>query len=507
MAVKKMFSILKQRYEKKVYNRTVVYDLIRKVNEYCEERNVRFIYAEPPRPSKVKNLSEFERYRLKNWTFDFNYIEKDIDKVKRVYGEDISSDYLRQVYDGAVVADQGGYKGVLDFASQYVNIVNGIRITVGQPQEYINRIHIYGACTVRGTGVEDSQTIASYLQDELNKNYVNGYQVYNHGIGCGSTIHDDWFALQKTTLNAGDIVILCNNVDLGFEKYCRKENIQFIECSSAFNRPHSYGEWFTDRTEHTNAIGNYVIAQHLAKQIMPPVQNTEIKTERTKSDIVAVYENNEELKRYIREISAYKIPDAERLSIGSIVMNCNPFTNGHKYLIETAAGMVDKLYIFVVEENKSFFQYKDRLELVKKGTSHLKNVCVLPSGKFIISAETFPGYFNKANLQGATIDASKDVDTYGQYIAPTLGITYRFAGEEPLDLVTRQYNQSMEDRLPLYGIKFIVIPRKKDSGEVISASRVRACMKDDKWDEIRKIVPQTTYEFLIEKYRRQGNNG
>lgn len=500
MKIIRIAKILKDRYDRKVYNKTVLYALVKKIDEYCKNKGVTFIYMEPPRPSKIKNLSKFERFRLKRWTFDFNHIEKDLDKVQKVYGPKVDLNYLRQVYDGAIVVDQGGYKALLDFTSKYVNIINGIRITVGQPNQCVNKIHMYGACTVRGTGVEDSQTIASYLQDALNKKYPETYQVYNHGIGCGSTIHDDWYAIQKTVLQTGDIVILCSNIDLGFERYCNENSITFIESSSIFNRPHSYGEWFTDRTEHTNAVGNKNIAIHLAKKIARPEPKNVYSQSESKREIIPVYENNQELENYVAEISKYRVESAETLTIGSIVMNCNPFTNGHKFLIETAARMVDCLYIFVVEENKSFFQYEDRMELVKKGTEHLKNVCVLPSGKFIISAETFPGYFYKDNLQSATIDASKDIDTYGQYIAPALGITYRFAGEEPLDLVTRQYNQAMEERLPLYGIKFIVIPRKKDSGEVISASRVRACMKEGKWEEIRKIVPETTYSFLREKY-------
>ena len=35
-------------------------------------------------------------------------------------------------------------------------------------------------------------------------------------------------------------------------------------------------------------------------------------------------------------------------TVGAIVMNCNPFTMGHRYLIETAASQVDRLYVFVL---------------------------------------------------------------------------------------------------------------------------------------------------------------
>ena len=85
--------------------------------------------------------------------------------------------------------------------------------------------------------------------------------------------------------------------------------------------------------------------------------------------------------------------------IGSIVMNCNPFTNGHKYLVEKASGEVDVLLLFVLEENKSFFKFEDRIEMVRLGTQHLENVYVVPGGNFIISALTFPEYFLKEQNQ------------------------------------------------------------------------------------------------------------
>lgn len=190
----------------------------------------------------------------------------------------------------------------------------------------------------------------------------------------------------------------------------------------------------------------------------------------------------------------------KRPVVGSIVMNCNPFTLGHQYLIEYAASQVDYLYIFVVEEDKSFFLFKDRLELVKKGTAHLANVKVLPSGKFIISSNTFSEYFDKANLKGAQIDTSLDVETFATQIAPTLDISVRFVGQEPLDPITNQYNMSMKELLPKYGIELREIPRKEAGNSVISASRVRKYLKENRWDEIKEIVPITTYEFLKEKY-------
>ena len=78
---------------------------------------------------------------------------------------------------------------------------------------------------------------------------------------------------------------------------------------------------------------------------------------------------------------------------GAVVMNCNPFTKGHRYLIETAANECGHLYVFVLSEDKSEFSAADRLEMVKLGTQDLQNVTVLPTGPYLISGVTFPTYF------------------------------------------------------------------------------------------------------------------
>lgn len=199
---------------------------------------------------------------------------------------------------------------------------------------------------------------------------------------------------------------------------------------------------------------------------------------------------NEDLEAYKQQLRA------KRAQIGAIVMNCNPFTLGHRYLVEYAVARVARLYIFVVEEDKSEFPFADRIELVRQGVKDLLNVEVLPSGKFIISQTTFSGYFSKAELQDVAVDSSEDVEIFAKEIAPTLGITIRFAGEEPNDNVTRQYNETMKRILPSYGIDFCEIPRKNFSEEVISASSVREALQRGDFDKIKNLVPPTTLYYL-----------
>lgn len=203
---------------------------------------------------------------------------------------------------------------------------------------------------------------------------------------------------------------------------------------------------------------------------------------------------NKDLENYKNLLRTKKIP------VGAIVMNCNPFTLGHEYLIEYAAKKVKKLYIFVVEEDRSEFKFSDRFKLVQENTKQFPNVEVLPSGKFIISQRTFSGYFNKENLQDVAVDSSEDVEIFAREIAPTLGITVRFVGEEPEDTVTKSYNETMKKILPNYGVEVAEIPRREINGEVISAKKVREALKVGDFDKIKKLVPKTTLKFLRENF-------
>ncbi|MBQ8927021.1 MAG: adenylyltransferase/cytidyltransferase family protein [Oscillospiraceae bacterium] len=198
---------------------------------------------------------------------------------------------------------------------------------------------------------------------------------------------------------------------------------------------------------------------------------------------------------YLQEL--HRLSEGKPEHCGAIVMNCNPFTLGHRYLIETARAQVDHLYILAVEEDRSVFKFKDRIEMMRRGVADLPGVEVIPSGKFVISALTFPEYFEKGALQDETIDTTTDIEIFCTKIAPALHIKTRFVGEEPLDRVTNQYNMRMKEMLPEYGMQLIEIKRKESGEAVISASRVRKLLQEKQYDEVKKLVPQTTYDYLI----------
>ena len=181
---------------------------------------------------------------------------------------------------------------------------------------------------------------------------------------------------------------------------------------------------------------------------------------------------------------------------GAVVVNCNPFTNGHRYLIETAAKEVDNLYVFVVKEDRSVFPFAVRDRLVRQGTSDLPNVIVLDTSRYIVSSSTFPTYFLKKKDPVSKIQTELDVTLFASKIAPFFNITRRFVGTEPNCPLTGSYNEAMVSILPVYGIELTVVERKLTATGVISASKVRELVGKNDLMLLAEYVPPTTYAFL-----------
>lgn len=189
----------------------------------------------------------------------------------------------------------------------------------------------------------------------------------------------------------------------------------------------------------------------------------------------------------------YRLGDGKK---AALVMNCNPFTQGHEFLVEEAAKNNQEVLVFIVEEDLSIFPFKTRYELVCKGVAHLKNVRVLPSGEYIISSATFPSYFLRE--KGERLKAYVELDSaiFGRYFCKALKITKRYVGEEPYCPVTEAYNEALKRVLPAYGVELHEIPRKTFQDVAISASRVRDLLRLGKLAELKNLLPEVTLEFL-----------
>lgn len=180
---------------------------------------------------------------------------------------------------------------------------------------------------------------------------------------------------------------------------------------------------------------------------------------------------------------------------GCIVMNCNPFTLGHRYLVESASRMVEHLFVIVVREDRSAFSYQERKAMVTAGTADLKNVTVCDGSEYAISNTTFPTYFLKRLSDATDTQILLDLDLFRRHIAPALGAEVRFVGTEPTDELTRRYNELMMESL---GKDHVVqIPRLENGGVAVSASRVRRAMDSNSLKEAAQLVPPTTLPYII----------
>lgn len=422
------------------------------------------------------------------------------DFLKQIYGEAYSPDYVREVMDipNRLRLESGSVEHE-DRFGKYLNVFRGERKTTGQPSDYDHTVYLMGGCVFFGYAVEDGQTIASFLQDQLNRKLPEKkWRVINYGTWGGDI---DWTykRFYQIPFKPGDMVIVsyAGYMPLGPDWENR-------DISRSLKQVRSKEEFYFNSIVHCNHLGYEQAGAGLLDMFHRSfagvrASGDEFYLEDT-NDRKRIYED--QVEEYVKSV-APQLPDLAGRDVGAIVMNCNPFTLGHQYLIEYASKQVEILIIFVVEENKSYFEFEDRIKLVRQGTQHLENVYVIPSGKMIISTVTFPGYFLKDTPEAVNLDTSMDVSIFGEYIAKAFHIKTRFVGEEPFDIVTRNYNESMKDILPRYGIKLVIIPRKENGGSAISASRVRKLLEKNNFEEIRALVPETTYMYLCDKYKRQ----
>lgn len=389
-----------------------------------------------------------------------------------------------------------------DVQKEGFHVYGGRRVTIGEPDTAEHTIYVYGPCIAIGSFVVDEDTIESKLQLRLNDMHLN-YRVVNCGGGNSPYEVDNdinsFYMMVNTKFKPGDMIVHFGATAWKNAKLPSLKN--YHSCSEAFNmRDVQHEKCFSAGVAaHLNATGNRILERFVFSKIEKELKNNMAKD----TGFVSYREgekqvDNDSLRVWLKELCKNK---TNYDNVGCIVMNCNPFTKGHFYLIEQSRKEVEYLYVFVVEEDQSDFPFKERYEMVVKNCAWWNNVKVIPSGKYIISSLTFEEYFNKDNLQEETIFPAMDIQLFAKYVAPALNITVRFVGEEITDKVTAQYNKAMKELLPLDGIKVVEYPRYAEDGEVVSASKVRKCIADKDWGQLKKYLTDETYQYVIEKYK------
>lgn len=424
------------------------------------------------------------------------------EEQKKIVGKHYHERYVEQFladYKELRIYQKNGVYELGDCCNETFHIVNGYRQISNAPKNAKRKIWIFGPCTVFGRFVKDDETIEYYLQNYLLKNGYDNYEVIN--VGMRDEICSNLFTEK---MSSDDIVIIAANLINLYNYWGKVENkpVERIlnqrykgDLSEVYAKLERPLECVLDSTDHCNYMMNEKIAERMFADICPKLSrdNGDVVKRIALQDYFIPWDVIEYYECYMEE---YGLVKETGKTAGAIVMNCNPFTLGHRYLAETACKYVDILYVFVVEEDRSYFKFEDRLEMVRQGMEDLKKVRVLPSGRYIISKETFAQYFDKDQIVSQIDDTDYDVRIFGEVVADMFGISCRFVGEEPFDIVTKEYNETMKRILPEYGIELIEIPRREQQGSCISASRVRHYLESGEKEKAYALVPESTREHL-----------
>ena len=186
---------------------------------------------------------------------------------------------------------------------------------------------------------------------------------------------------------------------------------------------------------------------------------------------------------------------------GVIVMNANPFTLGHRYLVEQASLSFRapegrrNLTIIPVKEDASRFPYSERFEMIRTGSGDMADV--VEGSDYQISAATFPTYFLKNLSDAAETQMRLDIDLFGRHIAPALGAQVRFVGTEPADPLTARYNALMKELLPKYGVEVVEISRLMEPESPVTATRVRSLLDAGQFKAASALTPESTWPYLL----------
>ncbi len=374
------------------------------------------------------------------------------------------------------------YTRLADTKSRYLNIVNGERVTVGQPEEAERTIWFFGPCFVIGGFVEDKYTIESILQERLNR---EGYSCRVVNCGCFETPYQRMVHITSTPMKPGDIMV----IHLENRLFEGTESIDIMELLDRNNVP---AEWLLDLPVHCNHKVNKIYADDLFERMARGnVLTGEVKKGQRTMLSRALAVNSLYLDLHFNDFRPEK-----GMVVGSIGMHGNPFTLGHRYLIETASKQVDRLFVLLIEDDLGIFSYAERFAMAVEGTRDLPNVKIVPGGPFQATRNVFREYFVKVRPTDMRESATVDTLIFAEIIAKRLGITRRFLGDERHNPKMQFFNELMKEMLPLYGIEVIELPRAQAGGRAISASLARNAAAEGDRETLLANIPETTLRFF-----------
>ena len=401
------------------------------------------------------------------------------------YGELNVGDYAQKVgrlYFG--LETNSIYTRMKDTSGPYLNIVNGERVTVGQPEEADRTIWFFGPCFILGGYVEDKHTIESFLQEKINR---AGYSCKVVNYGCYESPYQRMIRITSTPMKPGDIVVMhvVNRPVNGTES---------IDLMDILDRNEAPAGWLLNLPVHCNHKANRLFADDLFERMVKDgVLTGGLEREEKRSMLSCELAVN---SLYL-DLHFNDFHPKEGEKIGFVGMHGNPFTRGHRYLIETASKQVDRLIVTIIEDELGIFSYAERFAMAVEGTRDLPNVRIVPAGPFQATRNVFQEYFVRVEPTAMRESATVDTLIFAEIIAKRLEVTYRFLGDEKHNPKMQFFNELVKEILPAYGIEAVELPRAQADGHAISASVARKAGEEGDRKTLLANVPESTLKFFF----------
>lgn len=470
-----------------------LFDVTEQIIPQLIEKNIKVIIVNPPDISKNKYISKaIETSNIRDAGTKYLPLKERY----RIDGKMLGDAELGEAFANTKGDLSKGYFRRFHVGDSY-NFANGFRVVQNNKMDAAHNMYFFGSCISCGGWARDEDTFCNRIASEIS-DYYNVYSKTNNILGMN-------FVMRECNFKANDVVFIFMEEQI---RYTKKSNLYYINIGKYLSDVPELGRHILDGMwQHIDKVAQKIIAEKIVDFIKDnDFLNGEVNTQRTEFTLSHYRKTPMSIKMYHDKnlaiwLRSMKKTDKTAVN-GAIVMNCNPMTLGHMYLVEQARKQVDYLYLFIVEEDASEFSFSDRIDIVRHNVEEMKNVIVQASGKYVLSAITLNGYFSKSEFKGDSIDASDDLELF-LTISKYMNITYRFVGSEPEDKFTRLYNEAMKEKLPEYGVDVIEIERLKNGDRIISASDVRKFIADKNWDAIKKIVPPYTYRYIIDKFGHQ----
>lgn len=337
-----------------------------------QENNIRCMYFGSPNASKMIGISDRERNLILNpQTIEDMEISGELDEI--YLGYEKSREFMKKKeYKDIRFRFFDGHYAPIDYSSPTCNIIGGIRKTDFVPENAKHNIIVYGICVARGAFVADCDTVESFLQRRINKESTE-WKVVNCGVAegvIGAALNDFQYVLHSE-FKSNDLILFLSEYDERTVHLLQNSGWEIYELSEVFEGKNEKERWFLDIMPHTTPSGNRRLADYIYNRIAAKLH----KTENASAAVSLISRDSlalqlpEGIKEYVLSVKSKLNNCGVNQIIGSIVMNCNPFTYGHLYLIEQAKKQVDILLVFVVSEDRSEFRFVDRFEMVKKAVS------------------------------------------------------------------------------------------------------------------------------------------